>query len=849
MTEAATQSEPRMPDTMSGRRTLLALAVVGGLAFAFGWPTRHGEFLMGDDQRFVTNHVLVNHPSLRHAWKLLTTVHGDLWQPLPMLSFQANFALAAPEPASRFGVSPYGFHLTNIVLHMINAILVCLIALRISRRLSVAFLTGAMFACHPYALEPVAWVSGRMILLASFFALITILICLYRREDGGGSWPWWAGLTWLLSLLSKVLPGVPIATVWCDYGRHRRVPRRAWVTYAVLLALGITAGAYALDITRRTGFTRGMEKSDTTSIPVRCLLAGRYYLENYVWPSGVAPWSPPPSNVMFGSRATVVAIIELGALLILTLMAWRYSRMAFIGLVLFAILAAPFLATGIARRLLAADRYMYLPLLGLNLAFAAILVQMSDWLARRSSYASSRALMLAPIVMMGTWLWISWNLAPVWSDTLHFSRRIVEVYPDEVTAHNELARAYLFEKQPDRALQVVADARKRWPANPRLAAQAGEAYRMKKDWRRAEEELRKAATQMPGHLRTQYHYALTIEKLGRRAEARKRYLQILEEHDGHLQAMTALARSYVSTGEIDQAVVTYEKVLRINAFHRSGLFELALLQIRRQSWPNAERLLREILKLNPNDQAAEFHLAVVLFRQGHKRSALGIYDRLLEKDESNVNIHLNRAYALADMDRIDQAEEAFHKILSIQPDHLDAAIGLHELFQAQRRFTDLLGLWSDFERITNRTEAKAYLAWSYVLNDQMAQAERMVASIPLDTPDRNFAEWALIYDALRRGALSEPETYFHQTNIPTKANPNRQRQTRRMMSIFTELPEKVRSSAAGQYTLARLFLYYGDQAKASMTAQALADNVMQDQWTKAARDLLEVLAASKPVNP
>src|SRR6185503_15168874 len=249
------------------------LVTVAALALAFSWPTRHGEFLEGDDHNLVLEHVFVNHPSWHHAWRLLTMVHGDLYQPVPMLTFQANYALSGPDPEHRAAVSPLVFHLTNIGLHMVNSALACLIALRLARCRRIAFLTGILFACHPFAQEPVAWITGRMILLATACSLGLILLATLRREDARGAWSVGAIVLWIIALLSKVLPSVPVAAAWCDHRTHSHFPRRWWLTYGVLLAL--TAGGTLLAIwtTQQVGFIEKTRQEVHTPTPIRMLLA------------------------------------------------------------------------------------------------------------------------------------------------------------------------------------------------------------------------------------------------------------------------------------------------------------------------------------------------------------------------------------------------------------------------------------------------------------------------------------------------------------------------------------------------------------------------------------------------
>jgi tetratricopeptide (TPR) repeat protein len=845
-------SRGRPTESLGGLRPIWAAVLVAGLALALGWPTRHGQFLSGDDQQLVTDHVLVNHPSIAHAVNLLTVVHGDLYQPLAMLSLQANYAIASAEPDSRFGVSAFGFHLTNIALHVINAVLVFLVALSLSRRLLIALLTAAMFACHPFALEPVAWVSGRMILLTTTFALATMLICL--RQSFRGVWPWLGGLAWLFSLMSKVLPSIPIAAAWCDWARGGRLDRRRWASYGVLMVMGLAATWLAVWSTGQAKFRAVEQMEHASSLPLRMVLAGRHYFENYVWPSRLAAWAPPPAQASWGSGATMLGLAEILAFVMLLWIARRRWRMSFVGLVLFVILMAPFLAASGARRLLAADRYMYLPMLGIHLAVAAAMAQVFDLLKRRVPDWLSRLLVGLPAVaVLSVWMMVAWGLAPTWADTVSRDRRVLEVYPDDVLAHSELARAYVFDRQPDEALAVVAKARLRWPDHPRLAAQAGEAYRLQRDWPQAEAELRRAIAGMPNHLRTQYDYAQTLESLGRTDEARARYRDILAEDDAFLPAAAALARSLVDAGAPEEAAAWFEKALRINPFHRESLFGLAMLRVGRWEWLDAERLLRRILSLDPADAPAKFHLAVVLSNSQREKEAIRIYDDLLAADEGNVAVRLNRAGALAAIGQTERADEDYRRILSVRPDHLDAALGLHELLFEQNRLDDVLRMWLDFTRSARRAgpssapevqQANAYLAWAHALNDHMSEARRIIATIPDDAPDRAFADWVLIRDALRRQAWDELADLLGEPSALQEVAADRREQASVVVPAMLGLPESLRQSTAGRYTLVRLFLFYGDRANALAAACSLAREPPPDRWTQAADRVCRLKRAS-----
>lgn len=833
-------------------RTALVIGIVVSAALAFGWPTRHGAFLRGDDQRLVVEQVFVNHPSLEHAWKLLTSLHGDLYQPLPMLTFQANYALAELEPDARFGISPYGFHLTNIFLHALNAALAALIAWRIARCGWVALLVGMMFACHPLALEPVAWISGRMILLATAFSLMLILLCLGRPQDGRGRWKWLGGLAWLLALLSKVLPGVPIAAAWCDWRTRGSLPRRCWVFYAILLVMGAAATWYAVTTTARFGMIASTAAESTTSGPVRALLAGRYYLEHYVWPGGLAAWSPPAEDVALFSTDVGIALLEWIAFGVLAFLAWRRERgTCFVGLVLFLILLAPFLSATVARRMLAADRYMYLPMIGLHLAVGAAVLLVRDGMVRWIRPRAATGLVaVACLAVIAVWMRAGWNHAEHWKSTVARDRRVVEVYPDRVEARIELARAHIFEKSPDDALAGIARARRRWPDDPMLASEAGEAYRQKEDWKSAERELADAADRMPERSRTLYYYALTLEQLGKTREARTLYQRILERSELFLPAVTALARSYRSTQEIETAIHMFERAVSINPYHRDSLFELALLEMGRQAWQQATALLQSILDIDPSDLPAMLNLGAATAYLDKPREAVAIYDRLLAIDAGCTPARVNRARLLVGVGRSQEAEEEYRRILRLDPLCRSAAVGLHELFQRQGRFDALVALWLSFATSGNGSvEARAWLAWAYALASAPDQVRKAVATVPRDDPAYPLATWALAYDALRRGDSQNLRSVLGAPRVSRTVDSVRREQARLVSAALSALPRALRESPAGMYALGRALLFEGDAASARSVSLGLLRMPGADDWQIAARELLSVLDAGNAREP
>ncbi|RME39676.1 MAG: hypothetical protein D6788_04935, partial [Planctomycetota bacterium] len=402
-------------------RTKIVVAVVV-LALAVGLPTIRGGFVGGDDHRLVLNHALVNHPSLDHAVKLFTTTHRDLYQPVPLLTFQIEFAVAQALDLFSGGVQrgAWLFHLDNAILHAVNAVLVFLLILRLHERagasegrgvsataeaggdltppgfvemgeiaraqargsgtngnggergrsctrvsLMVAATAAVLFAVHPFQIEVIAWVNGRMMLLSTLFALASLLVFMRWLERPRVSLLALTFLFVVLCGLSKVRVSLPVLFLIAALARRVRLDRRFW---GVLLAVGLITAAFVLINVKSTAeaklFAEGAEHLRGPRL-VRVLMALAFYFRHVVWPAGLCSYYPTPPVVSWNDAGLLWdALTVMAALAVLGWIAWKTAVGRYGTAWFFSALAVtlPFFP---ARNILAADRYMYLPIIGL----------------------------------------------------------------------------------------------------------------------------------------------------------------------------------------------------------------------------------------------------------------------------------------------------------------------------------------------------------------------------------------------------------------------------------------------------------------------------------------------------
>ncbi len=669
----------------------LVLLLPAAAAVACAWPTLDAGFQMGDDQRFVTENVLVQYPSWDHAGEIVTTPHGDLYQPIPLLSFQATNAFASP--ATGAAPSAFAHHLVNLILHAINAALAALVAMRLSRRAFVGVLVGIMFATHPLALETVAWVSGRMMLLTTAFSLGLLVLATQRHDQPGIGWRAGAMMVWLLACASKVIPTVPLVAALFERAAQTHPRRRNWGLYGLLFAIGIAATVLMARLTSAAAFSFNEDKSVGQLAGTMLLAFGRY-VENYVWPLNLSPWTPPLDAIDWMAPRMFLTAVGLVALLVLAWSLRRRLPVATAGLWMFVLVLAPFLAAGLTRRLFVADRYMYLPMLGLHLFVVVILGKLVTQVTGRDAVTTRRVLTALPILLLcGFWLKTAYALAPTWQSPVHFARRIVETHPNSVMAVNELARAYLHEQRPQDALTVIENARRRWPDEPRLAAQAGRAHALVGQLIEAKTELANAVTSMPQQAAVRYEYALVLDRLGDAAGAIDELQTILESHPSFLPAYRALALIYRAQGNRTAEANMLQQALKQNRFHRDNLFDLATIYLSQGDVSAAEPLLRRILSLHPHDEPALLNLGVVLSRTNREVDAIKCYDRILARSPHTVSALLNRAALLRQINQPSSAESDLRAARQIEPANVDVLLALHQVLFDQRDWHAMIELW------------------------------------------------------------------------------------------------------------------------------------------------------------
>lgn len=419
----------------AGRSTVaVALLLVSVTVMAF-LPVARNDFVSIDDEINITGNVQVLRGLTWSGvrWAFTSVGYHSIWQPLTWISHMLDVEF--------FGLAPGGHHLMSLALHAGTAALLFLLLRGMTGVLWPGAFAAALFALHPLRVESVAWAAERKDVLAGFFWVLSILLyARYARRPGAGRWLAVA-FSFACALLSKATAlTLPVVLVLLDYwplGRPLGPPawRRQFLEKGPLLLLSVGAAAIAQ---RAQAVSGAVAQPGGPDLGLRLANAATFcaaYLGKLLWPADLSFLYRYPERMP--SPAALAAALALIAALAVAAIAFRRRCPALSvgGFWYFATLlpVLGILQVGAGRHGLA-DRYTYLPSIGVSLAIAwcaAALVRRRPG-AGRLFAALGAAWLLA--LVPATWLRVQ-----VWRDTETLGRQALGVDPDNDVARLALA--------------------------------------------------------------------------------------------------------------------------------------------------------------------------------------------------------------------------------------------------------------------------------------------------------------------------------------------------------------------------------------------------------------------------
>ena len=672
-TPAAVNEPPDLERPSWQREWLWAFLLVA-LVFISYARVFNADFIWDDESHLTRNPCVVGPLGLKEIW----TSARAVYYPLVLTTFWTVHRFA--------GLSPWPYHLLNVLLHAGSAVLLW----QVLRQLNVrgAWLGAALWALHPVMVQSVAWVTELKNTQSGFFYLLSILCFLkwderlrIRRilrikgtadQDRAVSRPPWrlAGdgycLMWfalslsffILATLSKpsvvMLPVVLALCLWWLTGRLY------WRDIAALAPFVLISGLASVWTIVEQKFHAGAIGAEWAQTwPERLIIAGRaiwFYVAKLAWPYPLIfiypRWKLNSSQLI----AYLPLVAALGGLLVLWLIRAKWSRAVFFAAAYYVVSLFPvlgFFSVYFFRYSFVSDHFQYLASMGpLALAGAGIVtgcsrLAASRWLSGLPSILRHGAVVRTPLVgicgvLLLSLVFLTWRQTAVYHNLVTLYTGTLAKNPGCWMAHYNLGIALNNQGKTDEAIA----------------------------------HYREAIELRPSYAEAHYNLGRLLARKGQLDDAVTHYEKALEINPADAEAQNNLGVTLFGSGRVDEAIAHYQEALKIRPDYAEASCNLASALLSKGDLDGAIAYYSVCLALLPNQAEPEYNLASALLRKGRTDEAIAHYKKALELRPDSADAHANLGSAFLEKGRVQEAIAAYRNALRISPENVPAQTNL-----------------------------------------------------------------------------------------------------------------------------------------------------------------------------
>ncbi|NWF94128.1 MAG: tetratricopeptide repeat protein [Syntrophaceae bacterium] len=699
------------PSLVRKESPFLKLAICFFLIFvtlmAFS-QVRHNQFINLDDNLYVTDNPHVKKGlSVRGVVWAFTRIYAGHWHPLTWLSHMLDYDL--------YKLNPAGHHLTNLLIHLVNTVLLFLLFQRMTGATLRSGFVAALFALHPLHVESVAWVAERKDLLCALFSILAIRAYVRYVERPGLSRYLFVLLCLVLSLMSKPMAvTLPFVLLLLDYWPLGRMtptaskstsPRRKDLVIfqpilekIPLLFLSAMMSFFTLFTHSKSGAVASLERLSLDIRIGNALVSYIMYISKMIWPTRLAVLYPHPMALPIWQVAgAALAVAGITTLAILTRRKYPYGL---VGWFWYLGTLVPVIGLVQAGPQAMADRFTYLPLIGLFLIVShGVPDILKEWHYRNILLLGGAGVVI--LILMLTTI----SQVKHWKDSLSLFHHTLNVTGNNPIIHNNLGVTLMRQGREE---------------------EAGFHFR-------------RALMIRPLYVDAHHNLGLLLNRQGRVEEAIAHFLQALQINPKMVLIHNDLAIILYKQGRRDEAIFHLSEALRINPDSGETHLNLGVVMLHQERYQEALTHLSEALRINPHDAKAHHNLGVALANLGKVEEAIVHYTQALRIDPGYADTHCNLGSLLSRQGKYEEAKAHYHEALRINPRDPQVHYAMGVILARQRKDEEALFHFNEAVRIKpHYGEAHLAIGMLYLImgRKEMALREYRI----LKTIDPNLAK-------------------------------------------------------------------------------------------------------------
>ena len=596
------------------------LPTVLAITFLCFFPSLQNKFVNLDDPQYLTENPVVKNISTENLKAIFSEQFVGNYQPITMLSYMVEYKL--------FGLHPFGYHLMNLLFHLLGTLFVFLIIKKLSGNDLVAFITSLLFGIHPLHVESVAWIAERKDVLYGFYFLwaLYLYVCLtptLSKGEGVGSEspPLRVGFRWglclllfVLSLLSKAQAVVlPVVFFAIDFLMNRKFTKKTILEKIPFFVLAIAFGLLAIKVQGKAGAMQTYQYFPFYERILFSCYALMTYLHKLILPINLSCFYPYPETD--DKINTVWVYLSPVVLLALAFIIWKYfreSKVVLFGTAFFLItivLVLQLLPIGDA---LTADRYTYIPSIGLFFIAAHYFTQLQK---------SYRLLKLCAAAYLLFFCFMTFQRTKLWHDS-------VKLYTDAI--NNGYKAAIIYNNRG----AVLSDSLKNEEALKDFISLVALKPRYPNGWR---------------------NKGLIEERLGKKEDA-------IKSHTEEIKYFPADPKNYMSRGtllegknDFDGAIKDFSKIIEFEPNNGEGYYARAEAFGKSGKMNEALTDINKAIEFAPTNGQAYNNRGIIFSMTGKYQEAVNDFTKSLALKSDNFGAYTNRSLAYKAMGKYVQA--------------------------------------------------------------------------------------------------------------------------------------------------------------------------------------------------
>jgi len=595
MTDQTTHVQVRTPLAL-----IAACAVVAVAAFASFSPALKAGFTNFDDNVYVTDNGRVQQGlTIQNVAWAMTARHAGNWHPLAWMSHMTDVSL--------FGLNPAGHHLTSILFHCAAAVMLLLFLYRASGGLPESLLVSALFALHPLRVESVAWVAERKDVLSAFFGCCALYAYTWYAENPSRRrYVAMAGLL-ALSLMSKpMLVTAPFLLLLLDYWPLRRFRttgiKRLLIEKLPLLMLIVAVSVVAFAAQRGGGAVGSFEQFPLPARLWNAAIAYWAYIWKTVWPANLALFYPH-RGAAIPATAGIAAAVGLAAVTAAVLAVRRRAPFLAVGWLWYLGLLVPVIGLIQIGDQAYADRYTYLPSIGLYIAA----VWGASALIPRGAPAKKAAAAVSAVILAALAVATA-RQAAHWRSSETIWRKTIASTDRNALAHVKLANTLQQQGRPDEAWQTLQRALQIDSNNSTVYNNLGSFKLAEGKHQEAVPYLEEALRLRPGNNLARVNLGIALCSLKRPEEGMRYLHEVLQADPSNLQANYNLGVAALAQRNYDEAAGCFATVIAAAPGDVSARLGYAVALVLLRKPDQAVPQLHEVLRLDPDNPDALAYL-------------------------------------------------------------------------------------------------------------------------------------------------------------------------------------------------------------------------------------------------